>query len=81
VGYLFPNMLGMGRVEVLGKYAKAQFSQSAVLPDYNQGTTEVDVNYLIKQFNARVMVFFKNTSFNAVQTDFKQFGVGVQLQM
>ena len=81
VGYLFPNMLGMGRVEVLGKYAKAQFSQSAALPNYNQGTTEVDVNYLIKQFNARVMVFFKNTSFSAVQTDFKQFGVGVQLQM
>jgi hypothetical protein len=28
-----------------------------------------------------VMVFFKDTSFDAVRTDFMQFGVGLQLQM
>jgi len=28
-----------------------------------------------------VMVFFKDTRFDAVRTDFKQFGVGLQLQM
>ena len=27
------------------------------------------------------MVFYKDTRFDAVRTDFKQFGVGLQLQM
>ena len=49
--------------------------------DANQKTTEVNVNYVLKQFNARVMMFFKDTSFDAVRTDFKQFGVGLQIQM
>ena len=49
--------------------------------DYDQDTTEVNFNYVIKQFNARVMMFFKDTSFDAVRTDFMQFGVGLQIQM
>ena len=49
--------------------------------DYDQKTTEINFNYVIKQFNARVMLFYKDTRFNAVQTDFKQFGVGLQIQM
>jgi hypothetical protein len=36
---------------------------------------------VIKQFNARIMMFYKDTSFDAVRTNFKQFGVGVQLQI
>jgi len=49
--------------------------------DYDQKTTEIDLNYVIKQFNARVMLFYKNTNFTAVQTNFQQFGVGLQIQM
>ncbi|NOT26507.1 MAG: hypothetical protein HOP16_10445 [Acidobacteria bacterium] len=81
--YLFPQMVGMGRFEILGKFAKARFREGITRLDldYDQKTTEIDFNYVIKQFNARVMVFFKNTSFDAVRTDFKQFGVGLQLQM
>ena len=74
---------GPGRFEVLGKYAHARF-RDGIRPldfDYDQDTTEIDVNYVIKQFNARVMMFFKDTSFDAVRTDFMQFGVGLQLQM
>jgi hypothetical protein len=41
----------------------------------------VNLNYIIRQFNARVMVFFKDTRFDAVRTDFMQFGVGLQFQM
>ena len=50
-------------------------------PDYDQKTTEFNFNYVIKEFNARVMMFYLDTSFNAVKTNFKQFGVGLQLQM
>jgi hypothetical protein len=81
--FLFPQMAGPGRFELLGKYAHARFRDGVTLLDfdYDQKTTEVDVNYVIKQFNARVMMFFKNTDFDAVRTDFMQFGVGLQLQM
>lgn len=81
--YLFPQLVGPGRFEVLGKYAHARF-RDGLTPldaDYDQDTTEINFNYVIKQFNARVMMFFKDTSFDAVRTDFKQFGVGLQIQM
>lgn len=81
--FLFPKMAGPGRFEILGKYAAARFREgiTPLDPDYDQKTSEVDLNYLIKQFNARIMIFYKDTRFDAVRTDFKQFGVGVQLQM
>jgi hypothetical protein len=81
--YLFPQMVGVGRFEILGKFANARFREgiTPLDPDYDQKTTEIDFNYVIRQFNARVMVFFKDTRFDAVRTDFKQFGVGLQLQM
>ena len=81
--YLFPSMVGMGRFEVLGKVAKARFREGITRldPNYDQKTTEINLNYVIKQFNARVMIFYKDTRFDAVRTDFKQVGVGLQLQM
>jgi len=78
--YLFPQTVGIGKFQVLGKYAKANFSEGAT-EDYNQKTTEIDLNYLIKEFNARVMIFFKDTNFSAIKRDFMQFGVGLQVQM
>jgi hypothetical protein len=81
--YLFPQLVGPGRFELLGKYAHARF-RDGITPldfDYDQDTTEFNFNYVIKQFNARVMMFIKDTSFDAVRTDFLQFGVGLQIQM
>jgi hypothetical protein len=78
--YLFPKQVGIGKFEVLGKYAIAQFTHGAA-PSYRQKTTEVNFNYIIKEFNARVMTFFKDTRFNAGRTDFWQAGVGLQLQI
>ena len=43
--------------------AKAAHSQ-----DYDQNTTEFNFNYVIKEFNARVMFFVINTDFSAVKT-------------
>ena len=81
--FLFPQMIGAGRFEILGKFASARFREgnTPLDVDYDQKTTEINFNYVIRQFNARVMAFFKDTSFDAVLTDFKQFGVGLQLQM
>jgi hypothetical protein len=80
VSYIFPMAAGPGKVQLLGKYAKADFTQGA-FPSYNQKTTEVNVNYLIKQFNARVMTFYKNTEFSRQRPDNWQIGMGLQIQM
>ena len=76
--------MGMqGQFEILGKFAQADFSHGLTALDRNltQRTGEVNFNYLIKEFNARVMIFYKDTRFDAVQSNFKQVGVGIQLQM
>lgn len=81
--YLFPQVVGTGRFEVLGKFAKARFREGLTRldSDYDQTTSELNLNYVIKQFNARIMMFYKDTRFNAIRSDFKQVGVGFQLQM
>ena len=81
--YLFPATVGIGRFEVLGKFAKATFTHGldVVDRDYDQKTSELNLNYIIKEFNARVMIFYLDKRFDAVQPNSKQFGVGLQLQM
>jgi len=78
--YIFPKAIGMGKIQLLGKFAKADFTHG-ITPSYNQKTTEVNVNYLLKEFNARVMTFYKNTNFNRIKTDSWQIGIGLQIQM
>lgn len=77
--YIFPKPVGVGKFEILGKFAKVEsFGQK---PSVNQKTTEVDFNYIIKQFNARVMSFYKDTRFNRLTPNFWQAGIGLQFQM
>jgi len=78
--YLFPKAVGPGKFEALGKWGKAEFRQ-ANAPSYQQKTTEINLNYIIKEFNARVMTFYKDTRFNKVFQNNYQFGVGLQIQM
>jgi hypothetical protein len=78
--YLFPKAVGPGKFQLLAKYAKADFTFGPT-PSYDQKTTEVNFNYVIKQFKARVMTFFKDTRFNRMETNFWQAGVGLQIQM
>jgi len=81
--FLFPKVVGPGKFELLGKYAKADFTHSPN-PSYDQKTTEVDFDYIIKQFKARVMTFFEDTRFNRQlpgDPNFWQAGLGIQLQM
>lgn len=81
--YLFPAVVGWGKFQVLGKFAHARFREGRGSRDFDfdQDTTELNLNYVIRQFNSRVMFFFKDTRFDAVQTDFMQAGIGLQIQM
>lgn len=78
--YLFGKKVGIGQFEVLGKYAKADFTHGT-LPNYSQKTLEFNFNYVIKQFKARVMSFCQNERFDRLHSDFWQAGVGLQVQM
>lgn len=81
--YLFPKKVGVGKFEILGKYAEASFARGISKTDvyYRQKTSEGNVNYVIKEFNARVMTFYKYTKFTAVNTNNWQAGLGLQIQM
>ncbi len=78
--YLFPKAVGPGKFEILGKFAKAQFTHGKGA-SYHQKTTEINFNYVIKQFKARVMTFYKDTRFNRDHPNYWQAGVGLQIQM
>ncbi len=81
--YLFPGVIGKGRMQLLGKFGNATFERGITIldVDYDQTTTELNLNYVMKEHNSRVMFFFKNTDFSAVRQSFKQVGVGFQIQM
>jgi hypothetical protein len=84
--FLIPKTIGIGKFEVLGKYAIAQFTDGAHTGDfgYRQNTTEVNVDYIIKQFDARVMSYYKDTRFNVHSVagpNTWEVGVGLQLQI
>jgi hypothetical protein len=81
--YMFGKKVGMGQFEILGKYGEAKFFRGKTVgaTPYVWKTTEINFNYVIKQFNARVMFFFKDNNYTAIKTDNWQGGVGVQIQM
>ena len=78
--YLFGQPVGPGKFQVLGKFAKADFELGKTA-DYSQKTSEVQFNYVIKQFKARVMSFYRNQSFDRVRRDNWTAGLGLQVQM
>jgi len=81
--YLFPKPVGPGKFELLGKYAQARFSRGISLTDipYDQKTTEFNFNYVIKDFNARIMSFYQKVNFTGVKSNFWLVGIGMQIQM
>jgi hypothetical protein len=81
--YIFPTVVSGGKFEVLGKFTKANFSEGLTRldSDYDQKTSEFNFNYLLKEFNARVMFFYLDRRFSAVHANDKRVGVGLQVQM
>ena len=76
---LFPKQIGMGKIQATGKFAEAEFT--GIGPLTRQKTTEVNLNYIIKQFDARIMAYGKNTTFTGGQKEFWDAGVGLQFQL
>jgi hypothetical protein len=84
--FLIPKQVAIGKFEVLGKYAQAEFTDGLITPltsnpSYRQKTTEVDFDYIIKQFDARLMSFYENIHFNTVKTNTWEAGIGLQFQI
>jgi hypothetical protein len=99
--YLFPRPLGWGSIQPLVKYSDKSYesgyaitptsaiSGGTVTPTYLQGyvlkTTEVDLNYIIKEFNARVGLYYLHQSSTSPLTFDgaapNEFGLKIQLQM
>ncbi len=89
--YLFPQEVGIGKFQVLAKVAMAGYDYATNV-DVDQDTMELNVNYIIKQFNARISAFYIDTKYdpsgagttaviNTIRPDSKTYGIGLQVQM
>ncbi len=79
VSYLFPQVIGIGKFQVLGKYSQKTIDE---LPaDDKLKTTEFNLNYIIKAFNARVGFYYLNQKDDVAGTSPNEFGIKLQLQM
>ncbi len=83
VSYLFPQVIGIGKFEILAKYAKTTYDFDVT--SVGQKTKIAEIGYIIKGFNARVSLFYNDVDFtnNNVESlsNYKVYGVGLQLQM
>lgn len=57
--YLFPQVVGIGKFQVLGKYSDKTVDSAL---HGSLKTTEVNLNYVIKSFNARVGFYYLHQS-------------------
>ncbi|WP_028009387.1 hypothetical protein [Solimonas flava] len=77
--YLFPQKIGIGQIQLLGKYGSNTYDLPGQDVDLN--TTEFDVNYVIKTFNARISLFYIDSNYTHAAGDSTQIGIGLQLQI
>jgi hypothetical protein len=82
--YLFPQVVGIGRFQPLVKYAHANYTfDTGPTPTDTQKTVDVELNYIIKQFNARLSLYYLDVKYDhdVAGIDHKVVGLGLQLQM
>lgn len=85
--YLFPAQVGIGKFQILGKFGSTTYEDNIppISPiDVDHDTIELNVNYIIKAFNARISAFYIGTDVGAsgaASTDTTQYGIGLQVQM
>jgi hypothetical protein len=88
--YLFPRVVGVGKFQPLVKYSDKTFNSVVatypdvgLTPSYKLKTTEVNLNYVIKEFSARVGFYYLNQTSSTVTpaVSAHEFGVKLQLQM
>lgn len=80
--YLFPEVVGIGKFQVLGKYSEKSVDATSTTPSDKIKTTELNVNYIIKEFSARVGVYYLNQKVDlSTASTPSEFGLKLQLQM
>ncbi len=80
LSYLFPQPVGIGKVQLLGKYAEASFDAPGSDPKLK--TMEFDVGYIVKEFNVRGYLFYIDQSWDkSSNADASYAGVGLQVQI
>lgn len=78
--FLFPKPIGVGKIQVLGKFAETEYTDPR--PSYRQKTTDVEIGYIMKQFDARLYAYGRNVSFNSyLMENYWDAGLGLQLQL
>lgn len=82
VSYMLPEVVGIGKIQPLVRYGDKKYDEI----DDHLKTTEVDLNYVIKEFNARVGLYYLHQTVptstpvpTTVADD--EWGLKVQLQM
>jgi|HubBroStandDraft_6_1064221.scaffolds.fasta_scaffold22204_2 hypothetical protein len=81
--YLFPMVLGWGKFQLLDKYSQKNVDASATTFSSETKTNEADVNYVIKEFSARVGMYYLTQTSNSATfgPSHREFGIKLQLQM
>jgi hypothetical protein len=74
--YIFPQPVGIGKFQLLGKYVDKTTHGSS---DFTSKTKEINLNYIIKGFNARVGAFYLDS--DVVGGTARTIGAKLQLQM
>jgi hypothetical protein len=75
----------MGKIQLLGKYSQktidAGFANESTVAADKLKTLEVDVNYIIKSFNARVGLYYLHQKDDLGDFSPHEIGLKLQLQM
>jgi hypothetical protein len=83
--YLFPQVVGIGKFQVLGKYSQktldATLVDDALTASDKLKTEEFNLNYVIKSFNARVGLYFLHQKDDLGNFSPHEVGIKLQLQM
>ncbi|WP_299695157.1 hypothetical protein [Hydrocarboniphaga sp.] len=81
VSYLFPQPVGIGKIQLLGKYAESVTDVSGSDPKLK--TFEGDIGYIVKEFKVRGYLFYIDQSWDnsPAAVDATYAGVGLQVQI
>ena len=78
--FLFPQKIGIGQIQLLGKFASNTYDVPG--QDVDLDTLELNVNYVIKAFNARLSLFYIDSDYkHGAAADSTQVGLGLQVQI
>lgn len=78
--YLFPQVIGIGKPQLLAKFGTTTYEGIAGAADIEQDTLEVNLNYIIKAFNAKASLFYLDKSYSdSAAADTTAIGLGLQL--